>query len=251
MILDFKIIIESRKFGINGNSFSSCLMKWAEFCRFNLKIPAEILGNYYPPVKDFFTLLKNIALRGEIPQHNRENFLRLLVENTDIIKAAFADLIKVLREKFSAQLDGLNDNEIKKILTYMPNSSFTDSQSFFQKNLNDKADDIRKGQLKNELLKTIMDNSPSAKDIQDAIAYLEKRPSFFAAMKDSIQIETAFRKIFIGKYIGLLDDNDEIRNALSTNFQPDPYNWYPSSAANDFLKNSLKKNILKAALTLK
>lgn len=177
--------------------------------------------------------------------------MRLLVENTDIIKAAFADLLKVLREKFSAQLDGLNDNEIKKILTYMPNSSFTDSQSFFQKNLNDKADDIRKGQLKNELLKTIMDNSPSAKDIQDAIAYLEKRPSFFAAMKDSIQIETAFRKIFIGKYIGLLDDNDEIRNALSTNFQPDPYNWYPGSAANDFLKNSLKKNILKAALTLK
>lgn len=274
MVVDYQIIFASQKFGIDGNTFNACLMKWAEFCRFNLKIPAEIIGSYYPPIKEFFVIMKDVVLRGEIPQSKRKNFLQLLVDDYGLISTAISDPIKVLREKFSYQLNGLSDTEIKKVFTYMPNSSFTDSQSFFHKLLNEKANESRKGQLKNELLKlwrkvvgeklprewsktartpilalvppselsvarkvfeTVMSNSPEEKDVRFAIDYLEKRPSFFSALKDDMQIETAFRKIFIGKYRGLLDDNDEIRTELENKFIDDPYQWYPNIQVNEIV----------------
>lgn len=276
LIVDYKIVVESKRFGIDGNSLNSCILKWGDFCRFNIKVPAEIIGTYYPTLKDFFDILKVIVTRNEIPQSDREIFLNQLVDNFDLIKSVLADPTKVLYEKYSYQLNDLSDDDIKKIVTYMPNNSFADLQGNFHKILSEKANEIRKGQLKNKLLnlwhkiagntsprewsknnrtpilamvpksemsaaqkvfETVMADSPDEKDVLFSINYLEKRPAYFSAMKDSMQIEATFRKTFIGKYRGLLDDNEEIRNELEKKFQNNPYNWYPNVGVNELLKN--------------
>lgn len=77
-IVDCKIIVESKKFGIDGKSFNSCLSKWKNFCRFDLKIPADIISDYNKSLKYFFSILKEIVTRDEISYNHRENFLRQL-----------------------------------------------------------------------------------------------------------------------------------------------------------------------------
>lgn len=279
MIVDYKIIVESRKFGINANTFNACLMKWGDFCRFNIKIPADIIGGYYLPIKDFFEILKEIVTRNEIPQSQREKFLKHLVENVDIINKALLSPMKILNEKYAYQLNGLSEDDIKKVVSYMPNNSFADLQGTFHKTLSEKANEIRKGQLKNKLLhlwhkivgnttprewsknnrtpilamvpksemtdaqrvfETVMASAPDEKDVRFAINYLEKRPSYLVGLKDSIQVEANFRKTFISKYRGLLDDNEEIRSEIETKFQNNPYNWYPNINVNELVEDFAK-----------
>ena len=276
MIVDWKIVAESYQFGIDGKSLSSCVKNWADYCRFNLKIPADVMGDYYPKIKNFFALLKELSERGEIPQSKRDFFLCLLIDDAEIIRDALSEPIKILRDKYSYQLTGLNDEEINELHSCLPNSSFTDSPGRYHKNVDDFAKRIKSKQLKNKLVdlwreivgnnsprewskvhrtpilamvpqaeqdsvkkifRTLTANSPEAKDVNEAIDYLEKRPSYFAALNDERQIEAAFRKAIIDEdYRVLFDDNDEVRNELELKFRGDAYEWYDNFRVKEIVK---------------
>mgnify|MGYP002624407711 CR=1 FL=1 len=278
-VIDCKIIVESQKFGVNSKSFNSCLAKWKDFCCSNLKIPVDIISDYCPPLKNFFSLLKEIVARLEIPQKQRENFLRQLTENTKLINDTISASPKIFREKYSFQLSGLNDTEIDSIYSQLSYKSFTDSQGQFVKNLNELTQKTKKARLKNELMDlwqkiaggklpnewskdnrtpiliifpknevvnakkicdTINFDKPEEKDIQFAIDYLKKNAAYFAAMKDTAKIERAFREKILGEYDILLEDNNEIRGALEIKFSDDAYKWYPNFALAEFIKEFAK-----------
>lgn len=278
-IVDCKIVAESQKFSINEKSFSACVLAWKNFCGTNLKIPAEILGDCYPPLKNFFATLKEIVLREELSQSNRENFLRQLTENAAQINVAISAPLKVLQEKFSYQLGGLTENEVAEIYSKLAKNSFTETQGNFSNSLNEMAQEIKSSRKKNKMLQlwrevagkklphewskdnrtpilvlvpknevptaqkvfdTIISDAPKESEIQFAIDYLAKKPPYFAAMNDARKIENAFKEKILSDYRGLLDDNDEIRNALTENFSDDAYQWYPNLAVNEFIKNFAK-----------
>ena len=276
LVVDYKIIVESQNFGVNGKSFNGCVQSWQAWCRFNFKIPADTIGEYYPTLKSFFGLLKELSERGDIAQSKREIFLNQLVDNAAFIRETTSESLKVFREKYSYQLEGLSDEEIKEIYAALPYSSFTDSEGHYRKNLQDLAKRIQSNQLKNKLLdlwrdvagsksprewskihrmpilamvpqleqdiarkvfNAVMTNAPTEGDMQDAIDYLKKRPSYFAALNDDRQIEEAFRNNVIGKkHRVLLDDNNEVRNELEKKFSGDAYQWYPSVRVKDIIE---------------
>ena len=279
LIVEYKIIIESQNFGIGGKTFNACIKSWAEYCRFNLKVPADVLGDYYPPLKKFFALLKELSERNEIPQSKREFFLCELVEKAKVIQKAISEPIKILRDKYSYQLDGLSDAEIKDVYATLPNTSFNDSQGRYHKNVNDLAKKIQSSQLKSELLNlwrevagnksphewskahrtpilamvpqsehenakkvfnAVTLNSPPEKDVRFAIDYLQKRPSYFAAIKNAQGVEEAFAGAVIEDNRVLLS-NDEVRNELELKFHGDVYQWYPNlrvkEIVDEFAKN--------------
>ncbi|MBQ6296992.1 MAG: hypothetical protein IJK81_04780 [Selenomonadaceae bacterium] len=276
LIIDWKIVAESHKFGIDGKSFNGCVKNWADYCRFNLKIPADVMGDYYPAIKNFFALLKEICERSDIPQSKRENFLQQLIDNAEIIQEAISEPLKILRDKYYYQLIGLNDEEIKELHSCLPNSSFTDSTGRCHKNVDEFAKKIKSKQLKNNLLdlwqkiagnnsprewskvhrtpilamvpqseqeaakklfNVIMANAPDEKDVQFAIDYLEKQPSYFGAFNDNRQIERAFRMAIIDEDSRvLLDDNNEVRDELERKFPGDAYQWYPNLRVKEIVK---------------
>ena len=257
MIVDWQIVAQSRNFGIDGKSLNDCVKNWAGHCRFNLKIPADVISDYYPALKNFFATLKEICKRGEIPQSKREFFLCQLIDNAEIVHDALSEPLRILRDKYSYQLTGLNEEEIKELHSCLSKDSFTDSQGRYHKNVDDLAKKIKSKQLKNKLVdlwqsiagnnsprewskvhrtpilamvpqseqdtarkvfNVLMANAPEEKDVQFAIDYLEKRPPYFDALNDKRQIEEAFRKAIIDEdYRVLLDDNDEVRNELERN----------------------------------
>ena len=249
LIVDWKIVAESYKFGIDGKSLNVCVKNWADYCRLNLKIPADIIGDYYPAIKDFFALLKELCARGEIPQGKREKFLNALIDNAQIIHAAFSEPLKILRDKYSYSLSDLNDAEIKELYGNLPHNSFTDSQNRYHNNIDESAKKIKKNQLKKILLdlwkavagnnsprewsklyrtpilamapqaetesarkvfETIMAKTPEEKDVQFAIEYLKKNQKFYsAALNDTRKIEEAFRSTIIEKKYRVLLDDND------------------------------------------
>ena len=275
-IVDLKIVFESQKFGIVGNSLNSCVRKWKEFCRLNLKIPADVIGNYYRSVKEFFEVLKEIVIRDELPQNKREFFLCQLLKNSETINVVIFDPIKILREKFSYQVGSLNENEVNDVYAKLSFTSFTDPQGHFVKNLNSLIQKIKDGKLKNELLDlwynfagkksprewsnmyrtpilamvpkseqsdakkvfdTIMNNSPEEKDIKFATDYLRNYKPYLTALTDRQKIEEAFQKMIVGEeYDILLDNNEEVRNELESKFRGDAYQWYPNVRVNEIVK---------------
>ena len=266
LILDYKIVAESRNFGIDGKSLNSCVKSWADYCRFNLKIPAELMSDQYPALKNFFAILKEILERNEIPQAKREIFLSQLTENSDDVWESFSAPLKILRNKFSYQLDGLKDEEIENLYISLPTVSFTDSIGRYRKNVYDFSKKIKSKQLKNELLnlwrevagkdlprewskvhrtpimamvpqaeqknaeklfEAVMSNAPDEKDVQFAIDYLGKCPSYFAAIKFGEGVEEAFNEAIVEEYRDLMS-NDDVRAELELKFSSDIFQWYPN-----------------------
>lgn len=274
LIIDYRIIVESQPFGIDGKSLNSCVKSWADYCRFNLKIPAELMWNHYPELKNFFVILKEILERNEIPQAQRETFLSQITENSEAVLEAFSAPIKILRDKFSYQIDGLNDEEIKNLYTSLPTVSFTDSPGRYRKNIYDFSKKIKGKQLKNELLNlwrkvagnnlprewskvhrtpimamvpkaeqenakrlfaAVMSNSPEEKDVHFAIDYLGKCPPYFAAIKFGEGVEKAFTKAIIEEYQVLMS-NDEVRDELELKISGDIFQWYPNLRVKELIQ---------------
>ena len=274
LIVDYKIVAESRNFGISGNSFNSCVQVWKEHCRYNMKVPCDVIAESFPALKDFLAVLKEIVTRGDIPQSKREFFLSQLVDNAEIIRNALSEPLRILRDKYSYQLDDLSEEELDEVYKSLPYSSFTDSRGHYHKILLDKANEILKGQLKNELRRlwrevagnksprewskihrtpilamvpnsevskakevfaTVMANAPDENSVKFALTYLKKRPSYFAAIKSEQQIEENFREAVIGDKQVLFDDNDEVRNELEAKFPGDAYQWYPNMRVKDLV----------------
>ncbi len=274
-IVDYKIVAESQKFGIDAKSFNACVSEWKNFCQYNFKIPVDIISDYYAPLKKFFSILKDIVSRNEISQNNRETFLNQLIENAELINTAISAPKKILREKYSFQLSGLSEKEIDTVYSRLNTNSFTETQGRFVQKLNELAQEIKKSHLENELLNlwrevagnklpnewskdnrtpilalvpknefdaakkvfdTIIADAPKENDVKFALEYLKKRPQFLSAMNDAQQIESAFREKIIDEYGVLLKDNNEVRNALTANFSDDAYQWFPNFDVNKFIK---------------
>ena len=285
LIIDFKILLESQKFGIDTKSINACMVDWKKWIGFNLKIPADTIGECYPKLKNFLALLKEICEHGEIPQSKREDFLRQLVDNIGLIRKAVSDPIKILRKKYSYPLEGLNEEEIKSLYSTLPGTSFTDSNADYHKNISDAAKQKQSVQLKNKLstlwrkisksksprewskehrtpilamvpqtelstakkfFEIIMAPSSSETDLKRAIEYLEKNPPYLAALNDERQIEESFRAEILNEdACVLLKDNKEIRDEIESKFPDDAYDWY----ANEQVKNIVKKFVEKKYFT--
>ncbi len=276
LIVDYKIIVESLKFGVGGQSLNACVQSWQNKCRFDLKIPADVIAEYYPALKNFLAMLKKLVERGEIPQSIRADFLRQLVDDAALIHGAMSDVIRILRDKYSYQLDGLNEDEIHELYSALPVNSFTASQGTYHRIVDEQAKKLKGAQLKNKLLElwsetagnknprewskahrtpilamvpqseyetarkvfeTIMTPSSEERDVLFSIDYLETRPTYLKALDDERRIEEAFAEKIIGEeYRVLLADNDEVRRELERKFNGDAYQWYPSVRVNDIVK---------------
>ena len=276
LIVDWKIVIASSKFiNMEGKSFKACVKSWAIFCRFNLKIPADKFGESYPSLKDFFAILEEATEREDIPQSKREIFLSQLVEEADTIREALSEPQKILRQKYSYQFGDWSDEEIAVIYGRIPNDAFTYSEGRYRKNLDECVKRLSGERSKNKLTELwrkisgtksprewskvhrtpilamvpsneqaaakkvfgiIMAGSATENDVKFAVDYLERKPSYFSALKDEKQMEEAFREKVIGEPDVLFDDSDEVRNELELKLSADVYEWYPSPRAGELVK---------------
>ncbi|MBR1421803.1 MAG: hypothetical protein IJ575_12220 [Selenomonadaceae bacterium] len=279
LIIDYKIVSESQKFGIEGKSMNSCMSNWREFCRFHIRVPADLIGDYYSPIKPFFSMLKGISERGDLSKNKRDQFLQYLVENAEIIRGAISDPIKILRERFAYQIEGLNEEEIQDLYRSLPSTSFTDSQGNYHKNIDNSSKQIKSNQIKTELLNlwnglsnnqspkewsksnrtpilamipkseqsnakkvfdTIIEASTDEKSVRFAIDWLEKNQQCFSDLNDKTKIDEAFRREIIGEFALIFKSNDEVRDELESKSKIEIYEWYPNVHVNQIIQEFVR-----------
>ena len=288
LAVDYKIIVESRNFGVNERSFKACVLGWKEFCQFNLKIPCEVIGEYCPQLKNFFALLKEIFEHKELPQSQREFFLEQLTMNAEMINVVATNLVVILRGKYSQQVEGLNDAEMRKLSDLLPSDSFARSLGTYYQAVIDLSNKIKSEQLKTKLVElwrkltdsdsprdwsnkhrtpilalvplteqstakeifdTIMRPSPDDKSVKRAIDYLKKPPEYFAVLKDDKQIENTFRQTILDlDHQVLFRNNKELRRELESQLTGDVYQWYPNPLLNGVIEKLSQRKYFSGKL---
>jgi hypothetical protein len=253
-----------------------------------LKIPCEVIGEYCPQLKNFFALLKEIFEHKDLPQSQREFFLEQLVTNAEMIHTVAADPVAILRGKYSQQVEGLNDAEIKKLSDSLPGNSFAKSPGTFYQAVIDLSNKIKAEQLKTKLVElwrkitdsdssrewsnkhrtpilalvppteqsaakeifdTIIEISPDDKKVKRALDYLKKPPKYFAVLKDVNRIEAAFRQAILdADHQILFDDNEELRRELESQLTSDVYQWYPNNLLKGVIEKLSKKKYFSGGL---
>lgn len=284
LMIDYKIILNSN--GIESvskaTSFFSCMQAWREYTNF-LKIPHSVCKSKLPELAYFFECLKNIAEDGDLSHDKHEKFLIEMETKASAIAGLKKRKMEVFQEEYSIYITGFSEKEINKLYSKLPNSSYLDNQSVYEKNISVQADAIRLEQERFKLIElwqqltqtaspyewcrqyhtpiramvpsaeqqnasrlfhAINYNNVDKKDLTFALDYLTKGPAFIADLNDTVKIEVAFVRCIIGRYATVLTDNDEVRRHLEK-FVPETYDqWYGSPTVTEEVKKLARSRYL-------
>lgn len=270
LLIDYKIILRSNHFASvsNAASFFSCMRAWKEYTSF-LKIPYSVCKAKLPELAYFFECLKNIAEECDLSHDKHEKFLTELESKASVIDELKERKMEVFKEEYSLYLLGFSEKEIIKLYNRLPNSSYLDDKSTYEKNISNEADTIRMEQERFRLMdlweklthtatphewckqyqtpiramvaspeqqnaarlfRAIDYNNAEKKDVTFALDYLTKGPAFIADLNDTVKIEAAFTRCIVGRYTTILTVNAEVRKHLK-GCVPETYDqWYGSPA---------------------
>lgn len=284
LLVDYRIIQKSN--GIpsvtSSTSFFSCMQSWKEYTSF-IKTPYSICKTRIPELSFFFECLKNIADECDLPHEKHAKFLNELDTKAANITALKERKMELFREEYSLYIAGFSDKEVLKLYSRLPNSSFIDDKSTFEKNICTESDTIKSEQERFKLLalweKLTGTSSPfewcdnhrtpirimvpsteqqsavklfnavnysnaDKKDVSFALDYLSKMPSFIVDLGNEAMIEAAFVRYIIGRYSSVLTNNDEVRKYLEKVVPETYYQWYGSPTVDTEIKKLARSKYL-------
>ena len=267
LILDYKIILASRNFDVDGQTITSCINSWCEYIKFHVKVPFDYVKDFFPAIENFLKILRDIVRRGEISHDKKSDFLDALENNSDMIREALSSNKKILTNKFSSLLSGWSNENIDMVISKLPNNLFVGEISDFTKTAkstiqlikntqqNLRVKDLWKNLTHTEsprewsklnrtpILALVPDNEQkNAEEVFNAICfgtadeyaikYLQNPPQYFSWLDDKVKIDEAFRDSIIGEQKNIvLKDIDEVRTRLENDERTgDPYVWLSNKA---------------------
>ena len=260
---EYHIMIESRSFDMEVNSFSACIQGWISKAGF-LSIPYKYMVEAYPALKDFLKILRDLPQVDTMPREKQERFLYFLRAHSEEIRDALHSGATILRDRFSQKTTGFSEEDLSNLAAKLPRRSFFMDPSEFLRQLDTQIDTFKKSQLRYRLLacweKSTGTKSPSEwsllhqtpilvlvpteerqnvervlnaieqdytheSDTTYALEYLEKAPPFLTQMNDPKAVDAAFFSGLLPQYGSLLTDLSAVRKALMKT-KIHPYKWY-------------------------
>ncbi|GMO43539.1 MAG: hypothetical protein Pg6C_05240 [Treponemataceae bacterium] len=260
LIVEYKIIHESNSILTeNANSLQKCFDAWREHLK-HIRVSSEVSGLQ----NDISTMFADIVRQEEFLPARLSAFLGLLVKHGGQIKIFFETSFEIFTKAYALYLDGLNDDDIKKLIAVLPYDLFMQSRQECNKIVNEKADEARRNQSKTRLkalwlektaskdprewsnhhrtpilslvpdgcfqeaksaFDTLNRANPAESDVVNALLFLEKAP-FLDDLIDVQKRDAAFKRGIIGKFAAMLPDVNETRNYLESKLSIEPSEWY-------------------------
>lgn len=283
LLIEYKIVhVSAAVAPIREKSFFACIQAWKSYANF-LKIPCGICKIKIPELSVFFDCLRCIVSEGDLSHDRHDRFLLELEQKGTVIEALKDRQLEVFKHEYSVYLGGFKDTEIGKLYRTLPNSSFLDDKSTYEKNVQMQAEIIRSEQERFRLLTmweemtdtknpyewckkymtpilamvslveqqnakrlfhVISDNNADKKDVRFALDYLAKKPDFVLELNDQAKIEAAFTSRIVGRYAVMLRDNGKIRKHLMDFVPEDIYQWYGSPSVQSEIQKLARKSYL-------
>lgn len=238
--------------------------EWREKLKFTA-CSCEALQEEYPDMKTTFEFLRKLYVGDDILPEQMRVYVDDLSSNSDTLKAYFDSESISFLNIYSAYLEGLNDDDISKLISApILSGIFSNSRTESNSKVKKAADDFRKNQTKTKLIKFWRDKTgtktPSEwssvnrtpilllvpkdeydkadkvfsiinsgngteEEFQYAIEYL-KKATFFSKLHNKKDINNAFREM-LGIYREILTDLDRVRDSLDS-LGLEPYKWSPA-----------------------
>lgn len=263
VIVDYKILVESRKAGICAISINEVIKEWCDKAR-TIKISYEVVENLLEDSKTFLKLLDKVKRTGMLFDSQRVEFLSVLENHLSAFQNFYGNQIKYFQDACKFYLDGFTAEDISDIYKKMPWDVLTKSKSEYLQIVQTNVEDFKNNQGKTKLrnlwkektgfssprewsqtylmpilcmipeqeipaarvaFRAIHQNNPEQRDIENAIVYFE-HTSFFNDLKDESKRDQAFREKIIGRFFTMLNNIDEVKQYLRNKLTSEAYDWY-------------------------
>ena len=272
--VEYQILIESKKAGINALSVQEAVKEWCDKSR-AIKLSYELVENIVEDAKPFLKVLVGMKRSGVLLDSQQQEFLNVLKNHLSAFQAFYGDQLKYFCETCKFYLDSFSSDECSDIFSQLPWDTFTKGKSEYLAAVQTAVDEFKKNQGKTKLRNfwkektgtnsprewstmhqtpilcmipendlgiarsafgAIHRNNPEAHDIENALAYLEKA-TFFDALQDEKKRDQAFLDKIVRGFATMLPDPGIVRNYLRDKLTAEPYDWFGSPEVERKLKD--------------
>ncbi|WP_329886448.1 hypothetical protein [Pseudoramibacter faecis] len=248
--------------------------EWKEKLEFTA-CSCEALQEEYPSLKTALEFLRKLYDGDDILPEQMRVYVDDLSSNSDALKSYFDSEPSAFSKIYSAYLEGLNEEDIFKLISAPSLSGiFASSRTESNSKVKKAADEFRKNQTKTQLLKLWRDKTGTKtpmewssanrtpilllvpkdeydradkafsiinsgngteEEFQRAAEYI-KNATFFSKLQSKQDIDNAFRGM-LGIYGEILTDLDHVRDSLES-LGLEPYKW---SASHPSVSDTIKR----------
>ncbi|MDH6344119.1 hypothetical protein M2480_002561 [Parabacteroides sp. PFB2-12] len=275
VILEYRIIEESNRWVDTSKSYKEALRGWSSKAN-NMRLAYSAIKNDIDDLDVFLDNINEICETGQLQEQHKEAFLKNMSDYGEKFVDFYNNRQKeVFKKVCDFELTGLSDADKDKVFGAMPMGCFTKDKVGYISMVTKMVEEQKKGlssmKLKNLWLEktntsnpyqwseqynmpilamlnedeysicrkvfyTINSKNADAKDISDAITYLENA-KFFDSLNNSEQRDKMFVKNIIQDNAVMLADINEVKNYLRSHVTDSPYEWLSSPA----VKSTLNK----------
>lgn len=273
VILEYRIIEESNKWVDTSKSYKEALRGWSSKAN-NMRLAYSAIKNDVDDLDVFLDNIHEICMTDQLQEQHKEVFLKNMSDYGAQFVDFYNNRQKeVFKKVCDFELTGLSDVDKDKVFGAMPMGCFAKDKVGYISMVTKMVEEQKKGlssmKLKNlwlektntsnpyqwseqynmpifamlneneysicrKVFSTINSNNADAKDISDAITYLENA-KFFDSLNDSAQRDKMFVKNIIQDNAVMLTDINEVKNYLRSHVTDSPYHWLSSPAIKTIL----------------
>lgn len=262
VILEYQIIEESNKCVGTSKSYKDALRAWSGKAN-NMRLSFSAIKNDVDDLDVLLGYIYEICTTDQLQEQHKQAFL----DSMKIFGAKFVDFYNnrqndVFKKVCDFELTGLSDADKDKVYGAMPMGCFTKDKVGYSNLVAQMVEEQKKGlnsmKLRNiwrektntsspyqwseqqevtvcrKIFATINSNKADAKDISDAITYLENA-KFFDFLSDASQRDKMFVKNIIRDNAVMLSNIAEVKDYLRSHVTDVPYYWFGSPSVQSTL----------------
>ena len=275
VILEYRIIEESNKWVDTSKSYKEALRAWSNKAN-NMRLAFNAIKNDVDDLDIFLDNIYEICQTDKLQEQHKETFIKNMRSYGAKFVDFYNNRQKeVFKKVYDFDLTGLSDTDKDKVFSAMPMGCFIKDKVGYSAMVVKMVEDLKKGlnsmRLRNlwqdktntanpyqwselyrmpifamlsdteystcrKIFATVNSKNADAKDISDAITYLENA-KFFDLLNDSTQRDKMFVRNIIQDNAVMLTNINEVKDYLHNHVSDAPYYWYGSPA----VKSSLDK----------
>lgn len=273
VILEYSIIEESNKWVDTSKSYKEALRGWSNKAN-NMRLAYSAIKNDVDDLDVFLDNIHEICMTDQLQEQHKEAFLKNMSDYGAKFVDFYNNRQKeVFKKVCDFELTGLSDVDKDKVFGAMPMGCFAKDKVGYISMVTKMVEEQKKGlssmKLKNlwlektntsnpyqwseqynmpifamlneneysifrKVFSTINSKNADAKDISDAITYLENA-KFFDSLNDSAQRDKMFIKNIVQDNAVMLTDINEVKDYLRSHVTDSPYHWLSSPAVKSIL----------------
>lgn len=275
LMVEYEVIEQTNNFlNVMTKSKDAAFKSWGETLKF-IGFSYEAAQGKFPTLRRIFTYLFKIAKREDMLPEAMKQFNEELHTHSSELKGVLDNKLSVFMEIYAPYLDGFNEVECDEIRKSITTDMFIVDITQGNANVKKAADEYRKNQIKTQMYRLWKDKAEGTKnpkewsdrfripilccvdsdtyneakkafailnsnvqsdaDIKSTIDFLEKA-TFFTNITDSEFRERCFREVVIGEYAHMLQNMDNVKDAIET-LEYEVYEW----ADNPVVKNKIRE----------